>query len=220
MEITTDNTIYFQYGFFKLNTTLLFSWIVMAVLIIIAIMINRNIRKNNGVSRLQNIFEALITTIGDQIKSISTKDFTLIFPFIATLFIYILVANLISLIPNFESPTASLSTTLAFAILTFIFSIIIGIKQKGFWGYTSKYFKPIFVMLPLNIISQLSKIVSLSFRLYGNVMSSGAVIVVLLSISFLAIGFPVLINLLATISGVIQAYIFSILSMITISSDD
>ena len=218
MNITTDTHIYFQYGFFKVNTTLLFSWIVMLILIITAIILNRCI-KSGKFSNIQNFFEALITTIENQIKTISTKSVTTVFPFIATLFIYIIVANLIALIPNFESPTGSLSTTVAFALLTFIFSVVYGIKQKGFGGYIKGYFKPIALLMPLNVIGQLSKIVSLSFRLYGNIMSTGAIIFILMSIPFLSVGFPVLINLLATIGGVIQAYIFAILSLIAIASD-
>ena len=218
MNITTDSTIYFQHGFFKLNETILFSWIVMLILIVAATVLNICIKRKK-LSFIQNFFEALITTIEGQIKTINSKNVAVVFPFIATLFIYILVANLISLIPNFESPTGSLSTTAAFAILTFLFSIVFGIKQKSFRGYLKSYFKPIAIMLPLNIIGQLSKVVSLSFRLYGNIMSSGAIIFILMSIPFLSVGFPVLINLLATISGVIQAYIFSILSLIAIASD-
>ena len=219
MNITTDAELYFQYGFFKVNATLLYSWIVMAILIIMAIFVNKSIRKN-GVSRLQNIFEALISTIDNQIKQISNRNIEIIFPFVATLFIYIITSNLISLIPTFESPTASLSTTLALAMCTFIFSVAIGIKENGVLKYIGSYFKPIALLMPLNVIGQLSKIISLSFRLYGNIMSSGAIIFILSNITFLSVGFPILISLLSTIGGVIQAYIFSILSMIAISSDN
>ena len=219
MNITTDAELYFQYGFFKVNATLLYSWIVMAILIIVAIFVNKSIKKNS-VSRLQNVFEALISTIDNQIKQISNRNIEIIFPFVATLFIYIITSNLISLIPTFESPTASLSTTLALAICTFIFSVAIGIKENGVLKYIGSYFKPIALLMPLNVIGQLSKIISLSFRLYGNIMSSGAIIFILSNITFLSVGFPILISLLSTIGGVIQAYIFSILSMIAISSDN
>lgn len=219
MNITTDADLYFQYGFLKLNATLLYSWIVMLFLIGIAVLINISIKKHKT-TKLQNFFESLITTIDNQIKQIGTKDIELVFPFIATLFIYIITSNLISLIPTFQSPTASLSTTLALAFCTFIFSISIGIKEQGFFKYFGSYFKPVAILMPLNVVSQLSKIISLSFRLYGNIMSSGAIILILSNITFLSVGFPVLISLLSTISGVIQAYIFSILSMIAISSDN
>lgn len=219
MNITTDADLFFQYGFFKLNATLLYSWIVMSILIIVAIFVNRSIKKG-GISKLQNIFEALITTIDGQVKQISDKNIEVIFPFIATLFIYVITSNLISLIPTFQSPTASLSTTLALAMSTFIFSVAIGIKENGLLKYIGSYFKPIALLMPLNVIGQLSKIISLSFRLYGNIMSSGAIILILSNITFLSVGFPILISLLGTIGSVIQAYIFSILSMIAISSDN
>lgn len=223
MRITTDEAILFQNGFITINNTLLFSWIVMFILIILAVLLKKSISKDTQYkdkpTNLQNFFEALINTIETQIKQISDKKIEIVFPFIATLFLYIVLSNLISLIPFVDSPTGSLSTTLALAISTFIFSIGFGIKDKGFFGYFKKYFKPIPLLLPLNVVSELSKIVSLSIRLYGNIMSSGVILIILSQITFLSTGFPVIISLLSTISGVIQAYIFAILSMITISSD-
>lgn len=223
MRITTDEAILFQNEFITINNTLLFSWIVMFILIILAVLLKKSISKDTQYkdkpTNLQNFFEALINTIETQIKQISDRKIEIVFPFIATLFLYIVLSNLISLIPFVDSPTGSLSTTLALAISTFIFSIGFGIKDKGFFGYFKKYFKPIPLLLPLNVVSELSKIVSLSIRLYGNIMSSGVILIILSQITFLSTGFPVIISLLSTISGVIQAYIFAILSMITISSD-
>lgn len=224
MRISTDEAILFQNGFITINNTLLFSWIVMFILIVLAILFKKGISKNTQYkdkpTNLQNFFEVLIGAIETQVKQISDKKIEIVFPFIATLFLYIFLSNLISLIPFTSSPTGSLSTTLALAISTFIFSINFGIKDKGFFGYFKKYFKPIPLLLPLNIIGELSKIISLSIRLYGNIMSSGVILVILSQITFLSTGFPVVISLLGTVSGAIQAYIFSILSMIAISSDN
>lgn len=224
MRISTDEAILFQNGFITINNTLLFSWIVMFILIVLAILFKKGISKNTQYkdkpTNLQNFFEVLISAIETQVKQISDKKIEIVFPFIATLFLYIFLSNLISLIPFTSSPTGSLSTTLALAISTFIFSISFGIKDKGFFGYFKKYFKPIPLLLPLNIIGELSKIISLSIRLYGNIMSSGVILVILSQITFLSTGFPVVISLLGTVSGAIQAYIFSILSMIAISSDN
>ncbi|MBR2141237.1 MAG: F0F1 ATP synthase subunit A [Rickettsiales bacterium] len=225
MNISTDDLVLFESGFVTINGTLIFSWIVMFIMVGTAILLRLQLNKNKNnyreePTKLQNFFESLVEVIEQQVKTISTKQIDVVFPFIATLFMYILVSNLISLIPVLDSPTGSLSTTLALALSMFIFSIFVGIKDKGFYGYIKKYFKPVFLMLPLNIIGELSRIISLSMRLYGNIMSSGAVTFILTNISFLSIGFPIMIDLLGTISGIIQAYIFSILSMVAISSDD
>lgn len=225
MRISTDELIIFENSFITINGTLLFSWIVMLILISVAVLIRIGLNKKNNdptseASTLQTSFEVLISTIESQIKTISSRKISITFPFIATLFIYIVVSNLIFIIPNFESPTGSLSTTAALAICMFIFSIGLGIKEKGFLGYFKKFFKPIPLLMPLNVISDLSRVVSLSMRLYGNITSTGAVIIIFSQIAFLAIGFPIMMDLLGVIGGVIQAYIFSILSLIAISSDN
>jgi F-type H+-transporting ATPase subunit a len=128
------------------------------------------------------------------------------------LFLYTLTSNLISLLPFCESPTASLSTTVALAILVFLFAIFLGIREHGL-DYLKKYVKPVFIMAPFNIIGEVSKLASLSIRLYGNIMSSYVITSILSEIAMLSIAFPVIINLLGLVSGVIQAYIFSMLSL-------
>lgn len=223
MRISTDEAILFQNGFVVINNTLLFSWLVMAVLILGAFLFRRkfifDIKQSNKIGCAQLCLETLIKAVDDQIKGMTTRDVKVIFPFMATLFLYIVVSNLISLIPMMESPTGSLSTTIALGISVFVFSMYYGFKEKGF-GYLKKFLEPVALLLPLNIVGELSKVLSLTIRLYGNIMSSGVIISILTGIVFLSVGFPVLVNLLGTITGVIQAYIFSILSMIFISVDD
>lgn len=223
MKITTDDYILYQNGFIKLNYTILFSWIVMLILTVFAVIVRNSMKKKNvndkNISIIQASAEIVIDLINQQVKQLTNIGVNTIFPFIATLFLYIILSNLISLIPFFQSPTASLSTTVALASITFMFSIGFGLKERGI-SYFKKYFKPVFIMAPLNVIGDLSKVISLSVRLYGNIASSSVIILILSEIVFLSMGFPVLINLLGTISGAIQAYIFSMLSMILISLDD
>ncbi len=223
MQITTDEAILFKSGFIVINNTLLYSWVVMAILIIIAFIFRRkfvfDIKKTENIGNLQLSLEALVQCIENQIKEITTRSIEVIFPFMATLFLYIAVSNLISLIPFTESPTGSYSTTVALGISVFVFSTIYGFREKGF-GYLKKFIEPVAFLLPLNIVGELSKVLSLTIRLYGNIMSSGVIITILSQIIFLSVGFPVVINLLGTITGVIQAYIFAILSMIFISVDN
>lgn len=219
MKISPDQYIVWNYGFVNINYTLIFTWIVMGLLISVAFLTRHKIKKNKGISKLENFFDVLILTIEEQIKNISDVDFKIIFPIITTIFLFIFTSNLSSLIPNFESPTASLSTTAALTILVIILAVFVGIKNKGFFGYFSKYTKPVAFMLPLNILGDIVSNFSLAFRLYGNIMSGGIIAKILVSIPFLSIGFPVIISLLGTITGAIQAYIFSILAMIFIASD-
>ena len=223
MQITTDEIIYYQNGIFKINATILFSWIVMAILIIFSIFVKKNIKNkklnNKSISTLQVISELVIDFIEKQINSGTNIGTNIIFPFISTLFLFIILTNLISLLPFSSSPTGSLSTTVALAITTFIFAILIGIKEKGLCFF-KKYFEPIFTMAPINIVGDIAKVVSMSIRLYGNITSTSVVITIILEITFLSVGFPVLINILSMISGIIQAYIFSTLAIIMMSLND
>ena len=223
MQITTDEIIYYQNGIFKINATILFSWIVMAILIIFSIFVKKNVKNkklnNKSISTLQVISELVIDFIEKQINSGTNIGTNIIFPFISTLFLFIIFANLISLLPFSSSPTGSLSTTVALAITTFIFAILIGIKEKGLCFF-KKYFEPIFIMAPINIVGDIAKVVSMSIRLYGNITSTSVVIAIMLEITFLSVGFPVLINILSMISGIIQAYIFSTLAIMMMSLND
>ena len=223
MQITTDEIIYYQNGIFKINATILFSWIVMAILIIFSIFVKKNVKNkklnNKSISTLQVISELVIDFIEKQINSGTNIGTNIIFPFISTLFLFIIFANLISLLPFSSSPTGSLSTTVALAITTFIFAILIGIKEKGLCFF-KKYFEPIFIMAPINIVGDIAKVVSMSIRLYGNITSTSVVIAIILEITFLSVGFPVLINILSMISGIIQAYIFSTLAIMMMSLND
>ena len=223
MQITTDEIIYYQNGIFKINGTILFSWIVMVILVVFSIFVKKNVKNkkanNKSISTLQVISELVIDFIEKQINSGTNVGTNIIFPFISTLFLFIIFANLISLLPFSSSPTGSLSTTVALAITTFIFAILIGIKEKGLCFF-KKYFEPIFIMAPINIVGDIAKVVSMSIRLYGNITSTSVVIAIMLEIAFLSVGFPVLINILSMISGIIQAYIFSTLAIMMVSLND
>ncbi|MDR2777914.1 MAG: F0F1 ATP synthase subunit A [Rickettsiales bacterium] len=219
MHISTDDKIIFQIGLFKLNQTLLFSWVVIFLLALVAFSVKFLARgksaNDKNVSWLQAAFEIILEQINLQLNGSSSARADLIFPFIGTLFLYILVSNLISLLPFCESPTASLSTTAALAVVVFSFATILGLVEHGL-SYFKKYAKPSLPMIPSNIIGELSKMISLSIRLYGNVMSGYVINSILSEIVMLSVGFPLIINILSLISGAIQAYIFSMLSLMFI----
>ena len=218
MKITPDQYIVWQDGFFKINHTILFTWFIMIVMIIVALILRVVLTHEKNIGKLQNFFEILITGIEDQIQKMGKVDLNFVFPFIATIFIFILFSNLLQIIPFFHSPTASLSTTVALVIIVVSLGIIYGVKRVGVLGYLKKYVKPTIVMLPMNIISDISGNCALAIRLYGNIMSGMIIGAVVSKIVFLALGFPIFLSILSFISSVIQAYIFSILALVFILS--
>ena len=219
MSIDPSDTIYFQYGFIRITATLVYTWIVMLIITFLSLFISRSIGKSKNpleVTKSQNISEAVITTVRGQIREVTQEDPSKYFPFIGTIFIFILFSNVVSIIPGFISPTSSLNTTTALAICVFIAVPYYGIQSQGLKSYLKQYVKPNIIMLPFNIIGELSRTMSLAVRLYGNIMSSGLIVIILLGI--LPLFFPVLVNAFGLLMGGIQAYVFSILSIVYIAS--
>lgn len=216
MNIDPSEIIYFQWGFIRITATLVFTWVIMIVLALASYLVTRNIKSEGTVSKGQNILEALVETINSQIKQISQQEPGKYLPFIGTLFIFILVSNVFSIIPGFIAPTGSLNTSTALAICVFLSVPVYGVVEKGIKGYLKEYIKPTFLMLPFNIIGELSRTLSLAVRLYGNVMSSSIIVVILLGV--VPFFFPVVIQVLGLLTGVIQAYIFAILAIVYIAS--
>jgi|SRR5665647_1590423 len=216
MNIDPSEILYFEWGFVRITATLVFTWILMIILATVSYMVTRNIKVEGEISKGQNILEALIETINSQIKQISQQEPGKYLPFIGTLFIFILVSNVLSIVPGFISPTGSLNTSIALALCVFISVPVYGIADKGIIGHLKEYIKPTFIMLPFNIISELSRTLSLAIRLYGNVMSSSIIVAILLGV--VPLFFPVVIQALGLLTGVIQAYIFAILAIVYIAS--
>ena len=216
MIIDPSEIVYFEFGFVRITATLVFTWITMAVLAVGSFLITRNLKTEGEISKGQNILEALIETIRSQIKQISQQDPGKYLPFIGTLFIFILASNIFSIIPGYIAPTGSLNTSIALALCVFLSVPVYGIAEQGIGGYLKEYIKPTFIMLPFNIISEISRTLSLAIRLYGNVMSSSIIVAILLGV--VPLFFPVIIQALGLLTGVIQAYIFAILAIVYIAS--
>ena len=136
--------------------------------------------------------------------------------FIGTLFLFIAVSNCGIVLPGYQPPTGSLSTTVALALAVFLAVPFFGVVQGGLLHYLKTYLQPTFIMLPFNLISEVSRTLALAVRLFGNIMSGGMIVGILLSISPLF--FPVLMNLLGLLTGLVQAYIFSILATVYIAA--
>lgn len=216
MEISPDNVIYWVYGPLKLNATILFTWLVMALLVGASWLVTRNLASDEHLSQGQNLLEVLVQTLHEQIREIGQQQPERYLPFVGTLFIFIATANLLAIVPGYQPPTGSLSTTAALAICVFVAVPLYGIARLGLWTYLKQYARPTPVMLPFNIIGELSRTLALAVRLFGNVMSGAMIAGVLLSI--VPLFFPVLMQLLGLVTGLIQAYIFAVLAMVYIAS--
>jgi F-type H+-transporting ATPase subunit a len=214
--ISPDEVIYWQWGLFSLNATIVFTWAVMALLVIGSWLITRRLTSDSKISRWQNFLEIIVKYIQDEIRAVSDQDSEIYLTFIASLFLFIGTCNFLMIIPWYEPPTASLSTTAALAICVFIAVPIYGVRQRGFFGYLKLYAQPSIFMLPFNIMGELSRTLALAVRLFGNIMSGNKIVAILMLI--VPFVFPVLMQLLGLLTGMIQAYIFGILAIVYITS--
>lgn len=215
-QISPDQVIYLQWGPFDLNSTIVFTWAVMAILVIASIIITARLSSGEKMSRWQNLLEIVVSYMRKEIGDIAHSKADRYLPLIGTLFIFILASNVFGIVPWFTPPTASLSTTAALAICVFFSVIIYGVMERGVTGYLKQYVRPTPMMLPFNIIGEFSRTLALAVRLFGNIMSGAKIVAILLAVAPFV--FPVLINILGLLTGVIQAYIFAVLAMVYIAS--
>lgn len=216
MDISPDSIIYWQWKFITINATLVFTWFIMAVLVVISWLSTRKLDMKTDMSRWQNLLETVITFISDQIRDVTNKQPDRYLPFLGTLFLFISVSNLFTFVPGYHPPTGSLATTAALAICVFFAVPIFGIAELGVKKYLKHYIQPTVFMLPFNIIGELSRTFALAVRLFGNIMSGTLIIGILLSIAPLFI--PIVMHILGLLIGQIQAYIFAILATVYIGS--
>jgi len=216
MRLSPDEIIFWQHGFFKLNGTIVFTWGTMILLAVGAKLITRNLTTEHERSRWQNLLEITVTGMMTQIEEVGLKHSEKFIGFLGTLFLFVATSALLTVIPGYEPPTGSLSTTAALALSVLIAVPMFGISNQGVGGYLKSYLKPTFIMLPFNIISEVSRTLALAVRLFGNMMSGAMIIAILLTITpFL---FPILMTLLGLLTGMVQAYIFSILAAVYIAA--
>lgn len=216
MEISPDAIVYWQSGPLKLNATIVFTWVVMALLVVGSWLVTRRLTGDVHLRRGQNALEAVVEMVQNQIREISQEESYRYLPFIGTLFLFIVVSNVLSIVPGFQAPTASLSTTTALALCVFVAVPLFGISRRGLRAYLRQYTQPSPIMLPFNIIGEISRTLALAVRLYGNMMSGAMIVAILLVI--LPLFFPIIMQLLGLLTGVIQAYIFAVLAMVYIAS--
>lgn len=216
MHLSTDELILWQHGFFKLNVTIVTTWVLMLVMVVTARLITRNLEHEVRISRWQSLLEVIVVTIRGQIAEVGLHHPEKYMGFIGTLFLFIAFSNLCTIIPGYEPPTGSLSTTAALALSVFIAVPLYGISESGLAIYLESYLKPTAIMLPFNLISELSRTLAMAIRLFGNMMSGTMILAILLTVTpFL---FPVVMSLLGLLTGMVQAYIFSILATVYIAA--
>jgi len=216
VELSPDEVVFWQWGFVSINETIVFTWIVMAVLIILGWLSARRLSVEPPLSRSQNLFETIISYMQSQIREIAQMNPDRYLPFSGTLFLFISVANLLDIVPGYRTPTSSISTTTALAICVFFAVPIYGIAQSGIVGYLRHYAEPTVLMLPFHIVGEFSRTLAMAVRLFGNMMSETILIAILLTIAPLFL--PVLLELLGLLIGQVQAYIFAVLATVYIVS--
>ena len=216
MRLSADQMIFWQHGFLKLNGTIVFTWGLMLVLTIGSKLITRNLSMDLKRSRWQNFLEIAVTGIRQQIEEVGLSHAEKYLPFLGTLFLFIAAANLCTIIPGYEPPTGSLSTTAALALCVFVAVPLFGVEDQGWGGYLKSYLEPTVIMLPFNIISELSRTLALAVRLFGNMMSGAMIFSILITITPLF--FPIVMTLLGLLTGMVQAYIFSVLAAVYIAA--
>jgi F-type H+-transporting ATPase subunit a len=216
MHLSPDDIIFYDYGFLKLNATIVYTWMLMLVLAGGSKMVTRKLSVAMKRSRWQNFLEIVVLVINKQIEEAGLRQAHVYLGFLGTLFLFVAAASLFTIIPGYEAPTGSLSTTTALAICVFIAVPIYGIKERGISLYLRSYLKPTPLMLPFNIMGELSRTLALAVRLFGNMMSGTMILAILLSISPFI--FPVIMSALGLLTGMVQAYIFSILATVYIAA--
>ncbi|NNM52495.1 MAG: F0F1 ATP synthase subunit A [Pseudomonadales bacterium] len=216
MRLSPDELVFWQYGEVKLNATIVFTWCLIAVLVVGAKLITRSKSLQLQPSRWQHLLELMVTAMEQQIAEVGLSNPRKYLGFLGTLFLFVAASALGTVIPYYQPPTGSLSTTVALALSVLVAVPYFGITEQGWGSYLKSYTQPTFIMLPFNIISELSRTLALAVRLFGNMMSGAMIVGILLIITPLV--FPILMTMLGLLTGMVQAYIFAILAAVYIAA--
>jgi len=204
----------FQLGPFAIRDTVVTTWVVMLGLWLACWYLGHRIQSSPGL--LQTAAEGIVTTIEDAVRQVLPRQASMVLPFIMTLWIFLVVANLVGLIPGLHSPTRDPSATAALAVLVFLSVHWFGIRAQGLPDYLRHYLSPTPVLLPFHIISEITRTLALAVRLFGNMMSLELVALLLVWVAGLLVPIPIL--MLHIVEALVQAYIFGMLALIYIAS--
>jgi len=170
MEISPDAWVLYEWRGLQLNATIVFTWVVMALLVVGSWAVTARLSEGETVSRWQVMLEVTVTTIRDQIAEVGADKPGRYLPFIGTLFLFIAAANVLAVVPGYQPPTGSLSTTAALAICVLVAVPLFSIGERGLGTYLRTYLQPTPLMLPFNLVGEVSRTIALAVRLYGNVI--------------------------------------------------
>jgi F-type H+-transporting ATPase subunit a len=216
VNLTSDQTVLWRHGWVNLNETIVTTWLMMLGMAGAAKIMTRRLRIEGSVSRWQAALEIIVSTIMSQLEGVGLNHARKYLPFLGTLFLFVALSCLGTVIPGFDPPTSSLSTTTALAGCVFLSVPLFGIEDRGLWGYLKTYTEPTIIMLPFNIIGEFSRTLALAMRLFGNMMSGTMIVAILITITPLL--FPLVMTALGLLTGMIQAYIFFILAAVYIAA--
>jgi F-type H+-transporting ATPase subunit a len=215
MELEQEFTpvVFLHIGPLQVTSTIVNTWIIMAIVSVVVILLGKRLRVKPA--RWQNALEWVVEAVDGVIRDMIPENPRLFLPIVGTLMVFITAANLGGLIPGLRSPTSDINTPLAMAIVVFFSVHYYGIHEKGVIGHLKHYVEPIFILLPIELASELARTLSLTFRLFGNILGEEIVIAVL----FLVLPYfvPVPMMLFSIFTSVIQAYVFGMLTVVYIS---
>ena len=204
---------FLQWGPLSITNTVITTWVIMAITALFGWFASRSLSLEPG--SFQTAIEGIVGSIEEAIRAVAPEQTRLLLPFIGSLWVFLVIANLIGLIPGVHSPTRDLSATFALAILVFFSVHWFGIRSQGFKAYLRHYFTPSPILLPFHLISEITRTIALAVRLFGNMMSlEMAALLILMVAGFLA---PVPILMLHIIEALVQAYIFGTLALIYVA---
>ena len=196
------------------SATVVTTWGIMVLCLALAFVLTRS--ESLVPHRAQVVAEAIVLTMQRAVGDVLPRQRDLVFPFVATLWIFLVLANLAGILPNVSSPTADLSTTAALAVLVFLFVHWAGIRSVGLRRYLSHYVSPNPIMLPFEIMTEISRTVTLAVRLFGNMMSLEMAALIVVGLAGFLVPIPIL--MLHIVEALIQAYIFGMLALVYVAS--
>jgi F-type H+-transporting ATPase subunit a len=208
------STVLFHLGPIAITRPVVTTWAIMLALAVICRLVTRRLRMQPD--ERQAVLEIVVTGIEQQIEEVIRKDARPFLPMLGTLFIFLVVANLSGVLPGVEAPTSKIETPAALALIVFFSVHYFGIRSRGLGGYLSSFAEPKLIMLPLNILSEVTRTFSLMVRLFGNVMSGEFIIALVVALAGLFVPIPLMV--LEILVGIVQAYIFTVLATVFIGA--
>ena len=208
------SVVLFRLGPLAITRPVATTWAIMAVLTLVSWLVTRRLKLHPD--RRQTVLELIVTGFMIQIDQVIRKNPRPFLPLLGTLFIFLVAANLSGLLPGVEAPTGTLETPAALALIVFVAVHYFGVRARGFLGYLASFAKPKLIMLPLNLVSEVTRTFSLMVRLFGNVMSGEFVIALVVALAGLFVPIPLM--ALEILVGLVQAYIFTVLATVFIGA--